>query len=74
MPFEVNDIVQIVDESHHWFPALIVVSEPKSFGLQGYLHVVSNGEEPNGQAYIRLNTEQVVKVGRAEVVLHPHED
>lgn len=75
MDIKTNDIVQITDEKHHWFPALIIVSEPKSWGVQGYLHVVNNDPaEPNGQAYIRLDAAQYEKVGHAIVVIHGDDD
>lgn len=65
---EVHDIVQITDETHHWFPALITVSEVKSWGVQGYACVLENSPEPCGQAYIRIRTEQFEHVGRAVIV------
>jgi len=64
-----GDIVQIIDTEHHWFPCLITVTEPKSWGIQGYvtfpMHV--DGELEVVQAYIRLNTEQILKVGKAKI-------
>ena len=67
--FEENDIVQIIDEAHPWYPALLVVDEVKSWGVQAYCHVPqSNIENETAQAYNRLKNEQIVKVGHAEVV------
>ena len=60
-----GDIVQITNPEHHWFPALIIVSEPKSFGIQGYTVIVSNSPEPNGRAYIRLKHDEIEFVGCA---------
>ncbi len=68
-----GDIVQITNENHHWFPALIVVSEPKSFGVQGYLVVINNSDEGNGLAFIRLNHEDIELVGFAVIVHENHE-
>jgi hypothetical protein len=60
-----HDIVQIVNQDHHWFPALIIVDEPKSFGIQGYFWSVNNDrQKSNGQAFIRLESADFVKVGR----------
>jgi hypothetical protein len=65
---EENDIVQIVDEGHHWFPALIVITEIKPWGVMGYTLIVDNTDEPNGRAYIRLKNERIERVGRAVIV------
>lgn len=66
---ENGDIVQITDENHHWYPALIVVDEVKSWGVMGYAHIIKNtSSEPNGQAYIRLNSNQYEHVGCAVIV------
>ena len=71
---EVGDIVQIVDEEHHWYPALITVSELKSFGCQGYMISVTSNDPavPNNPAFIRLQEEKYERVGRAVVVLPHH--
>lgn len=69
--FKEDDIVQITDETHHWYPCLIIVSEPKSFGIQGYITMPFNVNEPNGAAFIRLKFDQVERVGRAAIGL-PH--
>ena len=66
--WEKGDVVQITNENHHWFPALIIVSEPKSFGVQGYTVIVNNSDEPNGLAYIRLNHDDLELVGSAVLV------
>jgi len=58
-----GDIVQIVDEEHHWFPALIIVDEVKGFGCQGYIDIPGKGS-----AYIRLKTEEFEVVGKAHLV------
>lgn len=68
---ELGDIVQIVDKNHHWFPALITVTEPKSFGCKGYMIVVKSNDpdDPNPQAYVRLNHEHFKKVGHAVIIM-----
>lgn len=65
--WEKGDIVQITDENHHWFPALIIVSELKSFGIEGYTLVINYPDKPNGCAYIRLKHEQIELVGSAVI-------
>lgn len=62
-------IVQITDESHHWFPALIVVTEVKAWGVMGYTIIVTNDESSNGQAYIRLKNDEFEAVGRAVIAV-----
>lgn len=63
-----NDIIQIVDQNHHWFPALLVVDEVKTWGVMAYAHMITNDNDPCKQAYIRLENHAFVKVGEAEVV------
>ena len=58
-----GDIVQITNEAHHWFPCLIVVREPKSFGCMGYTVIPTNTDERNGAAYIRLNSADYEPIG-----------
>jgi len=59
---EVNDIVQISPEVNHqggfWAGNLLVVTEVKSWGVQGYCRT------EGGEAYIRLKHGQFEKVGR----------
>jgi hypothetical protein len=62
MEVKENDIVQITNTEHEWFPCLVTVSEVKSFGVQGYVTIPMQGD-----AYIRLVKEDYVKVG--EVVI-----
>jgi hypothetical protein len=47
---EVGDIVQVIPGTSDWAPCLVVVSELKSFGIQGYTSIPFQGD-----AYIRLN-------------------
>jgi hypothetical protein len=68
MKFQINDIVQITDPEHYWFPCLVVVTEPKSWGVQGYVMIPHNDGTPTGQAYIRPRNEQIEYVGKAIVV------
>lgn len=63
-----NDIVQIINPEHHWFPALVIVDEPKSFGCQGYIHIPADNRGNVNQAYIRLESDDFIKVGEAVVI------
>ncbi len=66
-----GDVVQIVNPEHHWYPCLIIVSEVKSWGIQGYLSIPKDnkGQEGSiGQAYIRLSTGNFEVIGKASVV------
>ena len=60
-----GDVVQI-DPAHdpRFGGALLVVTEPKSFGVQGYVAVPA---APAGQrAYYRVASERFVRIGTAE--------
>ena len=63
-----GDIVQITAEGHHWFPALVIVTELKGWGAMGYCLIIDNSDQPNGQAYILLKNEEYEPVGRALIV------
>lgn len=44
----------------------MVVTEPKSFGAQGYIQGVGDSETEGGQYYYRANWDEMELVGRAE--------
>jgi hypothetical protein len=44
---------------------IMVVTEPKSWGAQGYIQIVGENEKPGGQAYYRAKWEEIELVGRA---------
>jgi hypothetical protein len=50
-PLAVGDIVQIDPDRHHWAAALVVVTEVREWGVQGYVAVPQQG-----LAFIRLPT------------------
>lgn len=68
MKAEVHDIVQITDETHHWFAALIVVTELKGWGIMGYAPIPHNDDTGTTQAFIRVKNEAFEVVGRAVIV------
>ena len=66
---EIGDIIQITNETHPWYPCLLIVDEVKMWGVQAYCIVPqsNDGSEPVGRAYNRIKNEDFVKVGKAEV-------
>jgi len=60
-----GDIVQITNEEHHWYPCLVIVSEPKSWGIQGYVPIPI--KEKVAPAYIRLEDKEITIVGKAVI-------
>ena len=47
---------------------IMVVTEPKTFGAQGYVQGLGQNGEPGGQAYYRAKWEEMEPVGMAEWV------
>ena len=56
---KVGDIVQVSPEKECFGGCMVVVTEPKTWGLQGY---VQSAGVP-GQQYIRLKTEEFERTG-----------
>lgn len=54
----VGDIVQADPETSHWGPCLVVVSEVKSWGIQGFTAMPRAGN-----AYIRLAWHEMKPTG-----------
>lgn len=42
---------------------LMTITEPKSWGAQGYVQVTGQDEQPGGQAYYRANWEEMERTG-----------
>ncbi len=61
------DLVQIIDAQHKWFPTVVVVSEVKSWGVQGFCFWPSNTEPPK-KGYIRLQTGQFEYCGVCRII------
>jgi hypothetical protein len=56
-----NSVVQINEKGQEgWVGCLVQVSEKKTWGIQGYVKIPMQGE-----AYIRLNWEQIDFIGDA---------
>ena len=65
---EKDDIVQIIDAKHPWFPCLLIVDEVKSWGVQAACLIPnSNTKNDVRRAFNRLKTEQVEVVGEAVI-------
>ncbi len=66
-----GDLVQIHPEkaSNPMFAGCVmVVTEPKSWGAQGYVQALGALGNPGGQAYYRAKWEEIQPVGKAEWV------
>jgi hypothetical protein len=71
---EYGDLVQLIPgkvKNTAFAGCIMVVTEPKSFGAQGYVQALGekNGGPPGGQAYYRASFEEMVFVGHAVVVM-----
>jgi hypothetical protein len=69
-PAEAGDIIQLTDEKHPWYPCLLIVSEPKAWGVQAVCLAPSSNMEPltTVQYWNRLKSGQYEVVGRARVM------
>jgi len=66
---EPGDVVQLNPETignKAFAGCMLVVTEPKGFGCQGYVQALGESREAGGgQAYLRVNWEEMEYVGRA---------
>ena len=70
----VNEIVQLSPETcrNKMFGAcLMVVTEPKSWGAQGYVQALGDNGEIGGQAYYRATWEEMEKTGGFAEFIRP---
>ena len=63
-----GDIVQVTDAKDKWFPALLVVDEPKAWGFTGFVFMPRNDGPPVPQVYYRMQNGKFEVVGRAVVM------
>jgi hypothetical protein len=68
-PLHPGDIVQITAQANRWFPALVVVDEPKAWGFTGFCWIPGKGP-PADTAYYRVQRGEFEVVGRV-VVMSP---
>lgn len=62
-----GDVVQIVKERQGLVGAFLLVDEVKAWGVQGFVHHVNSFEEAS-QIWLRLNWEEIEKIGSAVMV------
>ena len=64
-----GSVVQITDESHAWFLAFVLVTEVKSWGIQGCCLIPhSNTDHDVQEAYNRLTFDQIELVGQSLII------
>ena len=59
-----GDIVQIIEELDKWYPCLLIVSEVKTWGIQGYITIPG---DDGGNAFYRIPNDHFEKVGSAVI-------
>lgn len=64
-----GNIVQITDETHHWYPALLIIDEVKAWGVTAYAIIPegSHASKSTVVAPIRIETGRFAVVGDAEI-------
>ena len=69
---ECGDIVQLSpDVMNKGFAlCLMVVTEIKSFGAQGYVQSLGTRDQPGGEAFIRINWKDIEPTGGKAVWMH----
>lgn len=60
-----GDIVQVLPDAGNWASCLVIVTEVKSWGIQGFTPMPPHG----GQAYIRLLWEKIEATGGKAVFM-----
>jgi len=69
---EVGMLVQLSPETvgnPMFTGCIMVVTEPKAWGAQGYVQALGEDGKPGGQAYYRARWEEMELVGNAEWVI-----
>lgn len=68
-----NSVVQINEKSPDvmWQGCFVQVDEVKTWGVQGWVNIPQTKGEPSGNAYIRLNWDQIDYIGQAVMVPAP---
>ena len=62
-----GDVVQISPDCDNgpFAGCMMTVTEPKSFGAQGYVQALGENDRPGGQAYARITWKEMELVGKA---------
>ena len=71
MEYSVGDIIQITDETHAWFPCLLIISDVKQWGVIAYITIPksNDGSELPARAFNRLPYGKFERVGNAAYAL-----
>lgn len=68
-PLETGDVVQLDPDkigNKAFAGCMLVVTEPKPFGCQGYVQALGDARDvPGGRAYLRVKWDEMEYVGRA---------
>ena len=64
----IGDIIQITDKDHDWFPVLLIVTEPKSWGVQACVLIPIRNFDKNSclEVSMRIESRKYKVVGKAE--------
>jgi len=65
MEVQEQNIIQIVNEEHEWFPALLIVDKVKEKIVLAYAVIPNNEGTVNGAAYMRIDHKDYKVVGIA---------
>jgi len=61
--FKRGDVIQITDSNDKWYGVILIVSEVKSWGVQGYVTMPLQGD-----AYYRIDFGKFELVGVAKLI------
>lgn len=67
-PLEAGDVVQLNPDTcanPMFAGCLMIVTEPKKWGAQGYVQALGENGQPGGQAFYRVTWEHMEYVGKA---------
>ena len=67
----VKDVVQLDPAHCSWGPVFVIVTEVKKTCILGYFLVPEERDTPPGCAYVWVNHEHYVRIGRAEWIVAP---
>jgi hypothetical protein len=69
-----HDVVQLSPEAGNpmFAGCMMVVTEPKPWGAQGFVQALGENGKPGGQAYYRATWDEMEPVGRAAWIMARH--
>jgi len=65
---KINDVVQlnpITCRNPMFAGCFLIVTEVKTWGVQGYVQALGEDDKPGGQAYYRAKFDEFIKIGIA---------